>query len=167
MGAYERQTLHGSTIVFAGRCGANATYCYQVINACRDITGLATHYLGDGVKCEMLGEVSKRDLAKLYKGTIGTVLYSQNDCNPRATYESLIMNKPFFSTFQAQVPNNLHHLGHVIEFGQEDTAEEFALFVNALEKNMFADRPKKFADEYLLDAAAYGKVIDWIDKQYY
>ena len=77
------------------------------------------------------------------------------------------MNKPFFSTTQAQVPVSLHHLGHVIEYDQEDTAEEFALFVNALGKNMFADRPKKFADEYLKDATAYGKVIDWIDKQFY
>ncbi|CAD7955250.1 unnamed protein product [Amoebophrya sp. A25] len=77
----------------------------------------------------------------------------------RILHESALMNKPLFATAEAQVPANMQHLGHIVDFGAEDVSEEFALFVNALRKNMRGDRPMKFAQQHLSDEAACGKVL--------
>ena len=116
--------------------------------------------------CQFLGVLTQEELALVYRNTLGTVLYSSNDCNPRILYESLLMNRPFFSTHETQIPANIQHLGHIIDYGAEDALEEFGLFVNAVDKSMWGERPRKFALEHLSEHRAYGEVLAFIEKQW-
>ena len=118
-------------------------------------------------RCVYLGPVHPRELAIVYKQTLGTVVYASNDCNPRVIYESIIMDRPFFATTEAQLPPQIESFGHVIEFNAEDAGEELTLFVNALDKQMWGDRPRKFAETRLREPVAYGKVLDQIDKLFW
>eukprot|EP00392_Amoebophrya_sp_AT5.2_P009896 g9927.t1 len=154
--------LDGIHVYFVGGCAGNVTYCSQTMNRCGQLLGKKA-----GVSCTFLNALSERELALVYKNVAGTVLYTNNDCNPRIMYESMLMNKPFFSTNQAQIPALMQHLGHLVDFDAEDVAEEFGLFVNALDKNMWGERPRKFALEQLGDHVAYGKVISFMEKQWW
>ena len=77
------------------------------------------------------------------------------------------MNKPFFSTKETQLPTMLHHLGHIIEANAPDALEEFGLFMNAVAKEMWGERPRKFAKEHFKEDVAYGRVITWLEKQFW
>ncbi|CAD7971040.1 unnamed protein product [Amoebophrya sp. A25] len=160
--AETEQILRGVHVYFIGACGGNVTYCSQTAVRCAQLRGRLS-----GFQCTFLNSLTEREMALVYRNAAGTLLYSSNDCNARILHESVLMNKPFFATAEAQVPASMQHLGHIVDFGAEDVSEEFALFVNALRKNMWGDRPRKFAQQHLSDEAAYGKMLLYMEKQWW
>lgn len=84
------QRLRGLTIVIAGGCDGNQTYCTEVVELTQRINaeGLLNIIVADTLK--------DQELAQLYAAALGVVLHSRVDCNPRAIYEGLITDAPFF-----------------------------------------------------------------------
>lgn len=154
------QRLRGVTLALAGACDGNQTYCSEVVRASQQLTaeGVLNVVLADQLKDE--------ELAQLYAASLGTVLYSRVDCNPRAIYEGLVADAPFFVTEQTRLPALIQHLGHVSDGDVNRLPEQLADFVDFSEAGGFGSRPREFAERYLSEADVYRKIVEWMDQKY-
>jgi len=154
------QRLRGLTIVIAGGCDGNQTYCHEVVDLTQRVNseGLVNIVVADQLKDE--------ELAQLYAAALGVVLYSRVDCNPRAVYEALVTNTPFFVTERTRLPPLVQHLGVVGDGDVSRLPEELAEFVGFCEAGGFAGRAADFAKKHLSEAQAYRMVVEWMDEKY-
>merc|ERR1711994_562432 len=95
------------------------------------------------------------ELAQLYAAALGVVLNSRADCNPRAVYEGLVADAPFFVTEQTRLPALVQHLGHVSNGEIARLPEQLANFVEFCEAGGFAGRPSDFTRRHLTEADTY------------
>eukprot|EP00928_Gymnodinium_smaydae_P097130 TRINITY_DN8724_c0_g3_i1.p1 TRINITY_DN8724_c0_g3~~TRINITY_DN8724_c0_g3_i1.p1 ORF type:complete len:845 (+),score=109.33 TRINITY_DN8724_c0_g3_i1:72-2537(+) len=154
------QRLRGMTIVVAGGCGGNQTYCAEVVGLTRQVTeeGLINVVLADQLRDE--------ELAQLMVSSLGLVLYSRVDCNPRAVYEGFVTDTSFFVTDRTRLPAGVQHLGHVVEWAPDKLADQLADFVEFSEAGGFGGRPREFAQRHLREADIYPQVVNWMDQKY-
>jgi len=154
------QRLRGLTIVVAGTCDGNQTYCAEVVALTQQVSaeGLINVVVADQLKDE--------ELSQLYAAALGVVLYSKVDCNPRAVYEGLVTDTPFFVTERTRLPALIQHLGHVSDGDVLALPDQLADFVDFSEAGGFAGRPRDFAQRHMTEPETYRKVIEWMDAQY-
>jgi len=154
------QRLKGLTVVIAGGCDGNQTYCTEVATLTQRVNneGLLNIVIADQLKDE--------ELAQLYAASLGVVLYSKVDCNPRAVYEGFIADSPFFATEQVRLPPLVQHLGHLTDGDSKRLPEQLLDFVNFCEAGGFSGRPREFARQHLSEADVYRKVLEWMDKKF-
>eukprot|EP00931_Biecheleriopsis_adriatica_P065635 TRINITY_DN40127_c0_g1_i1.p1 TRINITY_DN40127_c0_g1~~TRINITY_DN40127_c0_g1_i1.p1 ORF type:complete len:716 (+),score=138.54 TRINITY_DN40127_c0_g1_i1:56-2149(+) len=154
------QRLRGLTIVVAGGCDGNQTYCSEVVEVTQRINAekLLNIVVADQLKDD--------ELAQLYTASLGVVLHSVIDCNPRAVYEGLVTDTPFFVTESARLPALVQHLGHVTDGDPSMVAERLADFVDLCEAGGFTGRPREFARRHLTEAENYRKLVEWMDSKY-
>jgi len=107
-----------------------------------------------------------QELAQLYAAALGVVLHSRVDCNPRAVYEGLITDAPFFVTERTRLPALVQHLGHVTDGDGDRLPEQLADFVDFCEAGGFTGRPREFARRHLNEADNYRKVVDWMAQKF-
>lgn len=154
------QRLRGLTIVVAGSCDGNETYCSEVVS-------LSERVNADGILNVVIADQLKdQELAQLYSAALGVVLHSRVDCNPRAIYEGLIADAPFFVTERTRVPPLVQHLGHVFDGGMAGLPEQLADFVDFCEARGFAGRPRAFAERHLVEADVYREAVKWMELKY-
>jgi len=154
------QRLKSLTIVIAGRCDGNQTYCSEVVD-------LSNQVNEEGVMNIVVADALKDDeLTQLYAASVGVVLYSRIDCNPRAVYEALWTDTPFFVTEQTRLSAAVQHLGYISDGNPSKLAEELADFVDFCEAGGFSGRPMEFARRHLAEAPIYSSMVEWMDAQY-
>lgn len=154
------QRLRGLTIVVAGSCDGNETYCSEVV-------GLSERVNADGILNVVVADQLKdEELAQLYAAALGVVLHSRVDCNPRAIYEGLVTDAPFFVTERTRLPPLVQHLGHVTDGDAAGLPEQLADFVDFCEAGGFAGRPRAFAERHLLEADVYRDIVKWMELKY-
>eukprot|EP00397_Hematodinium_sp_SG-2012_P035290 GEMP01037945.1.p1 GENE.GEMP01037945.1~~GEMP01037945.1.p1 ORF type:complete len:535 (+),score=118.97 GEMP01037945.1:13-1617(+) len=151
--------VEGVRVVLAGACDGNSTYCDEVVTICQSMKGGA-------VECDIADIVPDEQLAYLYGAALGVVSYSSVDCNPRAIFEGLYTNTPFFATFDSRLPSVVQYLGYVVEFGSDALGDEVASFVDDCERNVWGTLQQEFADEYLAENVAYGRIVDEMDRAF-
>lgn len=154
------QRLRGLTIVVAGGCDGNQTYCQEVIDLTQRVNaeGLINVVVADALKDE--------ELAQLYAAAMGVVLHSRVDCNPRAVYEGLIADCPFFVTERTRLPPLVQHLGHTSSGDKALLPEELADFVDFCQAGGFGNRAGEFARRYLSEEAIYRQTVEWMDQKF-
>jgi len=154
------QRLKGLTIVIAGGCDGNQTYCSEVVSLTERVNkeGSLNIVIADQLKDE--------ELAQLYAAALGVVLYSKIDCNPRSVYEGFIADAPFFATEHTRLPALAQHLGHVSDGDVARLPEQLLDFVNFCEAGGFSGRPREFARRHLVEAEVYRKMVEWMDVKY-
>merc|ERR1719401_3110519 len=154
------QRLRGLTIVVAGTCDGNQTYCSEVMALTQQVNteGRVNIVIADQLKDD--------ELAQLYAAALGVVLHSRVDCNPRAVYEGLIADAPFFVTERTRLPALVQHLGHVTDGDGDRLPEQLADFVDFCEAGGFSGRPREFSRRHLGEAENYRKVIEWMAQKY-
>lgn len=152
--------LQGLTIVIAGGCDGNMTYCSEVVSLTQRLNaeGLLNVVVADQLK--------DLELAQLYAAALGVVLHSRIDCNPRSVYEGLIANAPFFVTDKTRLPSTIHHLGHIHDGNEDKLPERLADFVDLAEANTFENRPRDFARKHIREADVYKRMVEWMDTKY-
>jgi len=154
------ERLHGLTVVIAGGCDGNQTYCSEVLR------------LTDKVNAEkrvniiVADQLKDVELAQLYAAALGVVLHSRIDCNPRAVYEGLVTDSPFFVTEKTRLPPLVQHLGHVTDGNTEKLPEQLADFIDFCEAGGFAKRPREFARRHLVEVDVHRKLIEWMNNRY-
>jgi len=154
------QRLRGLTIVVAGSCDGNETYCSEVVS-------LSDRVNADGiVNIVITDQLKDEELAQLYAAALGIVLHSRVDCNPRAVYEGLTADAPFFVTERTRLPPFVQHLGHVSDGDVTRLPEQLADFVDFCEAGGFAGRPRAFAQRHLMEADVYRDVVKWMELKY-
>mmetsp|Transcript_5250 Transcript_5250/g.12639 ORF Transcript_5250/g.12639 Transcript_5250/m.12639 type:complete len:634 (-) Transcript_5250:60-1961(-) len=154
------QRLKFLTIVIAGRCDGNQTYCTEVVELSKQVNneGVLNIVVADALKDE--------ELTQLYAASAGVVLYSRIDCNPRAVYEALWTDTPFFVTGQTRLPAAVQHLGYISDGNPNKLAEELADFVDFCQAGGFSGRPLEFAQRHLTEAPIYESMVEWMDSRY-
>merc|ERR1712216_373614 len=154
------QRLKGLTVVIAGGCDGNQTYCSEVATLTQRVNneGVLNIVIADQLKDE--------ELAQLYAAALGVVLYSKVDCNPRSVYEGFIADAPFFVTETTRLPALIQHLGHMTDGSNVRLPEQLLDFVNFCEAGGFSGRPREFARQHLVEADVYRKVLEWMDNVY-
>jgi hypothetical protein len=154
------QRLKGLTIVIAGGCDGNQTYCDEVATLTQRINneGYLNLVIADQLKDD--------ELAQLYAAALGIVLYSRVDCNPRAIYEGFVADAPFFVTQTARLPALAQHLGHLSDGDDARLPEQMLDFVNFCESGGFSGRPREFARKHLVESDIYRTVLEWMDQKY-
>jgi len=154
------QRLRGLTIVVAGGCDGNQTYCNEVVTLTQKINAekLLNVVVADQLKDE--------ELAQLFTASLGIVLHSVIDCNPRVIYEGLVTDTPFYVTESTRLPPLVQHLGHVTDGDPAMVAERLADFVELCEAGGFTGRPREFARRHLTEADIYRKMVEWMDQKY-
>merc|ERR1712216_40638 len=112
------QRLEGLTIVIAGGCDGNQTYCGEVASLTQRVNneGMLNIVIADQLKDDEIGQ--------LYAAALGVVLYSKVDCNPRSVYEGFIADAPFFVTETTRIPALAQHLGHLSDGDGPRLAEQ-------------------------------------------
>merc|ERR1719401_1407962 len=154
------QRLRGLTIVVAGACDGNQSYCSEVV-------GLTQRVNNEGLINIVVADQLKDDeLAQLYAAALGVVLHSRVDCNPRAVYEGLVTDSPFFVTERTRLPALVQHLGHISTGDPARLPEQLADFVDFCEAGGFAGRAGDFAKRHLMEAEVYRKIVEWMDNKY-
>jgi len=154
------QRLRGVTVVVAGACDGNQTYCSEVVGLTQRINaeGLLNIVVADQLK--------DQELAQLYAAALGVVLHSRVDCNPRAVYEGLVADAPFFVTEGTRVPALVQHLGHISDGDLSSLPEQLADFIDFCEAGGFASRPQEFARRHLVEADVYRMMVEWMDQKF-
>lgn len=154
------QRLRGLTLVVAGGCDGNQTYCAEVVAMTQKINAekLLNVVVADQLKDE--------ELAQLFTASLGVVLHPVIDCNPRVVYEGLLTDTPFFATESARLPAAVQHLGHVTDGDPGMVAERLADFVDLSEAGGFTGRARDFAQKHLNEVDNYRKVLEWMDNKY-
>jgi glycosyltransferase involved in cell wall biosynthesis len=154
------QRLRGLTVVLAGGCDGNETYCAEVVTLTQKISaeGIVNIVIADQLKDE--------ELVQLYAAALGIVLFSRIDCNPRAVYEGFVTDTPFFATEATNLPRLVHHLGHLSDGDTLTLPERLADFVDFSEAGGFSGRPREFAVRHLSEAENYRKLVEWMDQKY-
>jgi len=154
------QRLKGLTIVIAGGCDGNQTYCSEVVSLTQRINAesMLNIVIADQLKDE--------ELSQLYAAALGVVLYSRVDCNPRAIYEGFVADSPFFATEHVRVPALAQHLGHITDGDASRLPEQLLDFVNFCEAGGFSGRPREFARKHLVEADVYRKILEWMDHKF-
>lgn len=154
------QRLRGLTIVVAGGCDGNQTYCNEVVTLTQKINAekLLNVVVADQLKDE--------ELAQLFTASLGIVMHSVIDCNPRVIYEGLVTDTPFYVTESTRLPPLVQHLGHVTDGDPAMVAERLADFVELCEAGGFTGRPREFARRHLTEADIYRKMVEWMDQKY-
>jgi len=154
------QRLKRLTVVIAGGCDGNQTYCAEVVSLSERVNaeGIVNIVLADQLKDE--------ELAQVYAAGLGVVLYSRVDCNPRSVYEGLVADSPFFVTERARLPPLVQHLGHIGTGEVGRLAEHLADFVDFCEAGGFAGRPQAFAQRHLIEADIYRDIVRWMEGKY-
>lgn len=154
------QRLKRLTVVIAGGCDGNQTYCAEVVSLSERVNaeGHVSVVLADQLKDE--------DLAQLYAAALGVVLHSRVDCNPRSVYEGLVADAPFFVTERARLPPLVQHLGHIGTGEVGRLAEHLADFVDFCEAGGFTGRPQAFAQRHLIEAGIYQNIVRWMEDKY-
>lgn len=152
--------LRGLTIVVAGGCDGNQTYCEEVMAATETLNneGFVNVVVADQLK--------DVELAQLYAASVGVVLNSRVDCNPRAVYEGLWTDTPFFVTEQTRLSPQLHHLGHIHDGDIDRLPERLADFVDLSEAGGFEGRPLEFAKQHVTEVSAYRQILQWLDRMF-
>lgn len=152
--------LKGLTVVVAGSCESNQTYCSEVVQLTQQVNneGELNVVIADQLKDE--------ELAQLYAAALGVVVYSKIDCNPRAVFEGFVTDTPFFVTEKARLPPLAQHLGHISDGHVPRLAEQLADFVEYCEAGGFSGRPRKFAREHLVESEIYRRMLEWMDRKY-
>jgi glycosyltransferase involved in cell wall biosynthesis len=86
------QRLRGITVVIAGGCDGNETYCAEVVGLTQQVTseGILNVVVADQLKDE--------ELSQIFAAALGVVIFSRIDCNPRSAYEGFVTDTPFFVT---------------------------------------------------------------------
>lgn len=154
------QRLRGITLVVAGGCDGNQTYCSEVVATTQKINAekLINIVVADQLKDD--------ELAQLYTASLGVILHSLVDCNPRAVYEGLITDTPFFVTESTRLPALVQHLGHITDGDTTMVAERLADFVDLCEAGGFTGRPREFSRRHLTEAENYRKFLEWMSHKY-
>jgi len=154
------ERLKGLTIVLAGSCDGNQTYCQEVVSLTQQVNteGRLNIVIADQLKDD--------ELAQLYAASLGVVLHSRIDCNPRAVYEGLVTDTPFFVPETSRLPPLVQHLGHVSYGDDALVAQNLADFVDFCEAGGFTGRPREFARRHLQEAEVYRKLLEWMDARY-
>merc|ERR1719440_1211626 len=154
------QRLKGLTVVIAGGCDGNQTYCAEVATLTQRANneGILNIVIADQLKDEEIGQ--------LYAAALGVVLYSRVDCNPRCIYEGFIADAPFFATEATRIPPLAQHLGHISDGDPTRLPEQLFDFVNFCEAGGFSGRPREFARRHLVEADVYRKVLEWMDVKF-
>lgn len=152
--------LRGLTIVMAGGCDGNGTYCDEVLNVAQKINdeGFINLVIADSLKDE--------ELAQIYAASLGLVLHSRIDCNPRTVYEALIADTPFLVPEATRLPESIHHLGHIVDGDSARVPEYLADFVDLCEAGGFVGRPREFARRHIKEAEIYRSMLQWMDEKY-
>jgi len=154
------QRLKRLTVLIAGACDGNQTYCAEVVSLSERVNaeGHINVVLADQLKDE--------ELAQLYAAALGVVLHSRVDCNPRSVYEGLVADSPFFVTERTRLPPLVQHLGHIGTGEAGRLAEHLADFVDFCEAGGFAGRPQAFAQRHLIEADIYRDIVRWMEDKY-
>mmetsp|Transcript_90567 Transcript_90567/g.198487 ORF Transcript_90567/g.198487 Transcript_90567/m.198487 type:complete len:705 (+) Transcript_90567:122-2236(+) len=154
------QQLKGITIVLAGSCDGNQSYCEEVVQLSQQVNN-------EGILVTIIADMLKDDeLAQLYAAALGVVLYSRIDCNPRAVYEGLVTDTPFFVTETTKLPASIQHLGHIVAGDPANLASELADFIQFAEGGGFTGRGIEFARKHLDEFTVYRRVVQWADMKY-
>jgi len=154
------QRLKFLTIVIAGKCDGNQTYCSEVVEMSKRVSdeGFVNIVVADALKDD--------ELTQLYAASSGVVLYSRIDCNPRAVYEALWTDTPFFVTEQTRLPAAVQHLGYISDGNPSKLTEELADFVDFCQAGGYSGRPLEFARKHLAEAPIYQSMVEWMDSKY-
>lgn len=154
------QRLRGLTLVVAGGCDGNQTYCGEVVAMTQKINAenLLNVVVADQLKDE--------ELAQLFTASLAVVLQPVIDCNPRVIYEGLLTDTPFFVTESARLPAAIQHLGHITDGDPGMVAERLADFVDLCEAGGFSGRVRDFALKKLHEVDNYRWMVEWMETKY-
>lgn len=153
------QRLKGVTIILAGACDGNQTYCDEVVRLSESV-----NHEGN-IRIVLAGVLDEKALAHLYASSIGVVSFSHVDCNPRTIYEGLITNSPFFVTRSTRLSPLIRHLGHTVD-EDRSVVEQLANFADFSVAGGFLHDPRDFANVHVTEAEVYRKMVQWTDHVY-
>ncbi|CAE8662776.1 unnamed protein product, partial [Polarella glacialis] len=154
------QRLRGLTIVLAGGCDGNQTYCSEVVELTEIVNSEKL------INVVVADKLSDEEMAQLYAASLGVVLFSRVDCNPRAVYEGFVTDTPFFVTEFTRLPALVQHLGHMTDGDVSKMAERLADFVDLCEAGGFAGRVREFGRRHLVEAEVNRKALEWMNQNY-